>query len=109
MLDLLSQKIVQESFIINSIICTCVEIIVEISGVFFSIRCRYGAGYLCFVLVKKWTNVTSKGRLYICVILFGVSFFSDVHARQRVALHALLKYYIVVFRVLSNQLLLRVV
>ena len=35
--------------------------------------------------------------------------FSDVHARQRVALHALLKYHIVVFGVLSNQLLLKVV
>ena len=33
--------------------------------------------------------------------------FSDVHARQHVALHALLKYHIVVFGVLSNQLLLK--
>ena len=32
-LDLLSQKFVQVSFIINSIICTCVA--VDISGVFF--------------------------------------------------------------------------
>ena len=50
-----------------------------------------------------------KGKFYICMISFGVSFFSDVHARQRVALHALLKYYIVVFGVLSNRLLLKVV
>ena len=34
-LDLLNQKFVQVSFIINSIICTCVEIVVDISGVFF--------------------------------------------------------------------------
>ena len=44
-----------------------------------------------------------------CRISFGVSFFSDVYARQRVALHALLKYHIVVLGVLSNRLLLRVV
>ena len=40
MLDLLSQGIVQVSFIMNSIICTCVEIVVKISGFFFRIRCR---------------------------------------------------------------------
>ena len=34
-LDLLSQKIVQVSFIINGIICTCVEIVVEISESIF--------------------------------------------------------------------------
>ena len=34
-----------------------------------------------------------------CRISFGVSVFSDVHARQRVALHALLKSHIVVFGV----------
>ena len=87
---------VQGSFIISSIICTCIEIVVEIPGVFFN-----------KVQEKMWTNVTSKGRFYIFVISFGVSFFSDVHAKQHVALHALLKYYIVVFGVLSNQLLLR--
>ena len=45
----------------------------------------------------------------ISMISFGVSFFSDVHARQRVALNTLLKYYIVVFGVLSNRRLLIVV
>ena len=49
-LDLLSQKIVQVSFIINSIICTCVEIVVEVSGGVFSnkvqVWCRLAI--ICF-------------------------------------------------------------
>ena len=48
-----------------------------------------------------------KGKIYMCIISFAVSFFSDVHAKQRVVLYALLKYYIVALGILSNRLLLR--
>ena len=42
-LDLLSQKVVQVSFVVNSMICTCVEIGVDISGFFFSDKVQVGA------------------------------------------------------------------
>ena len=71
---------------------------------FYSDKAQVWCRPVIFCFSENVDKCYIKGKIYICVISFGVSFFSDVHARQRVALHALLKYCMLVFEVLSNHL-----
>ena len=62
MLDLLREKIFQVSFIINSIICTCVEIVVEISE-FFSDKVQVWHRLVMFCFHENVGKCYIKGKI----------------------------------------------